>query len=753
MKKLFTLCFFVIPLLNYAQSTAPAFGFQYDQRPTVSIDGRALISPWAGGLNALQYATVRLNDDARDDLVVFDRSTNKVSTFVAIDNPTGSGIAWQYAPAYETAFPSINGWMVIIDYDADGRKDLFSPGPSGNIDVYHNETQGGNVVFKRVISSLTTVGFGGKQNLYVAPTDAPAITDFDDDGDIDILTFDASGNLITYQQNMSVERTGKKDGLDFKRADCQVWGHFIKEFCNDFTFGISCDGTAGAGKVNPVVNAAKPVGTRPLHSGNTLAILDVNGDGKKDMLFGFVSCTNIAVLYNAGANNENATFTSFDSLFPAQNPIAFPAYAATFSEDVDGDGIKDLLASTYSDFNENRLYNFRASSWFYRNAGTNQKPDFKLIQKDFLQNDMLDLGENAAPALADLDGDGDMDLLVGYSGVLSGTAYRAGLWHFENKGTTQNPAFALVTTDYLGLTQGLGLSEVVPSFADVDANGSTDLVLTGTGAKGIEIRVFFNTAAKGAAAQYSLAGATRWPTPDLMQPGELLTVADMDHDGKSDVLVGKSEGTVHYFRNAGTAVSPTFQLQNQRFGGFTNDNSYYDRARSLVIADMNGDKKEEIITASNNGKVRIYQFPARLDQSLTLIDSLPGLGLPGTGLIAAMADLDGDQLPDLMLGSEAGGVRYLKNSSQKVVVTGLPEEVTGPWAFPNPTDRYLTVRPAFSGRIELVSLSGQAMLPMQEVKVDVETVIDLGGLSDGTYLLRLTADNRPALVQKVVVWK
>ncbi|QHV96050.1 FG-GAP-like repeat-containing protein [Spirosoma endbachense] len=753
MKKLFTLCFFVIPLFDYAQSATPAFSFQYDQRPTVSMNGRALLNPWAGGLNATQYATMRLNDDTRDDLVVYDRATGKVSTFVAIDNPTGSGIAWQYAPAYEPAFPTINGWMALIDYDADGRKDLFSPGPSGNINVYHNDSQTGRVAFGLAVSSLTTVGFGGKQNLYVSPTDSPAITDFDDDGDVDILTFDSSGNLITYQQNMSVERTGKKDGLDFKRADCQVWGHFIKEFCNDFTFGISCDGTVGMGKANPVVGVAKPSGARPLHSGNTLTILDANGDGKKDMLFGFVSCDNIAVLHNAGSNNENANFTSFDSLFPAQNPITFPAYAATYWEDVDGDGIKDLLASTYSDFNENNVYDFRASGWLYHNAGTNQKPDFKLIQKDFLQSDMLDLGEKAAPALADLDGDGDADLLVGYSGVRSGTSYRAGLWHFENKGTTQNPAFVLITTDYLGLTQGLGLSDVIPSFADVDANGSIDLVLVGTG-KGSEIRVFLNSASKGAPAQYTPTGAILWPNPGgQMIPGEFPTLTDVDHDGKPDLLIGKSDGTVQYYRNTGTATNPVLQLQNQTFGGFTNDNSYYDRARSLVVADINGDKKDELITASNNGKVRIYQFPDKPDQSLIVLDSLPALGLPGTGLIAAMADLDGDQLPDLMLGSIAGGLRYLKNTSQKIVVTGLPEEPTGPWAFPNPTDRFLTVRPVFAGRLDLVSMSGQTMLPVQDVRVDVETVIDLGSLPDGTYLLRLSADNHPAMVQKVVVWK
>ncbi|MVM31722.1 T9SS type A sorting domain-containing protein [Spirosoma sp. HMF4905] len=750
MKKLFTLCFLLSPLLNYAQSGG-AIGFRYDQSPTVTVNTTVLLNPWAGGLNTTQYSTIRLNDDSRDDLLVFDRTTNKISTFLAIDNPTGSGIAWKYAPEYETAFPSVlYSWVLLVDYDGDGKKDLFTYG-SGSVRVFHNESQAGQVVFKVAADPLMTLGLSGLNiQLYVGGTDIPAITDYDDDGDIDIITFDADGNILAYQQNMSVEQTGKKGGLVYQRTGNLCWGHFRKEFCNDFTFGFQCD---GSGRV-----AASPVklsGARPLHTGNTLTVVDTDGDGNKDLLFGFVSCENVARLRNEGPNSDKANFTSYDSLFPASNPILFPAFPAAFFEDVDGDGQKDLLASPNVNANDNYAFDFRASGWYYKNKGTTQKPDFQLVQKDFLQSDMLDLGERAAPALADLDGDGDMDMLVGYGGTGLGSSYRAGIWQFENKGTTQNPAFVLVTTDYLGLAKSLALTNVVPSFVDVDANGSMDLVITGTATQAVEIRVLINSAAKGAAVQYNLAGATRWPTPDLMTPFDLLTVTDVDRDGKPDLLIGRYNfGTILYYRNAGTAVSPTFQLQNQTFGGITTDDYVYAKARSIVVADLNGDQKNELILAATNGTVKVYQFPDPTSQSpLTLIDSLASIGLPGMGLVAATADLDGDQLPDLMLGSIAGGLRYLKNTSKKVVVTGIQEEPTGPWAFPNPTDRYLTVRPPYTGQAEVLSISGQTMVPAQPVTVDTDTIIDLGNLPDGTYLLRLMADNHPTLVQKVVVWK
>lgn len=764
MKKGLTLLGWLLAVGTHAQQPATRpFSFQYDQRPTVSVAGRVLLNPWAGGLNATRYATVRLNDDARDDLVVLDRTTDKISTFVAVGNPSGAGVAWQYAPEYEAAFPAVNGWMVLVDYNGDGRKDLFTSGVSG-VRLFRNESANGRVAFVSVVDPLITEGYNSRQPLYVSGADTPAILDYDDDGDIDVLTFDGTGDQIAYHQNLSVERTGRQDGLDFKRTAGVCWGHFKKNFCNDFTFGLECGGESG--RLAPALNSggaapdgANPSGARPLHSGNTLTVVDTDGDGNKDLLFGFVSCPNLARIRSAGPNNSNARFTAFDSLFPARNPVVFPAFPATSWEDVDGDGQKDLLASPNVFTNENQAFDFRASGWLYRNAGTNQKPDFQFVRADFLQNDMLDLGERAAPALADLDGDGDLDLLVGYAGVQTASGYRAGLWQFENRGTTQNPAFALVTTDYLGLTASLPLTGVVPAFADVDGNGSVDLVLTGDNLDKTEIRVLLNASPKGEAVRYALPSALRWPTPDGLLPGDLLTLTDIDRDGRPDALIGKTGGTIQYLRNAGTTANPIFQLQTQNVGGFTFDR--FTGARSLVVADLNGDQKNELVVATSSGQIRLYEFPNRLDQPLTLLDSLPALGLPGKGLVAAVADLDGDQLPDLMLGSVAGGLRYLKNTSQRVVITGVTEEPTGPWAFPNPTSRYVTVRAPYNGRVELLSLSGQVMRPGQSVRASTETTVDLGTLPDGTYLLRLSPDGaggtapqtHPVRVQKVVIWK
>lgn len=679
---------------------------------------------------------MKLNDDAADDLVVFDRTSNKVNTFLWQNG------AWQYAPEYERRFPTIYNWMVLADYDGDGRKDLFAHG----LVVYRN-TRGsdGQLVWQKVVDPLLHVGLSSSepQYLYVANSDIPAIVDYDGDGDLDILAFDVSGDAMVYYQNMSREKGGAgtpaPPGLDYKRSG-QCWGGFRKQECNDFQFGITCDAPNGrVGSPN----------ARVQHSGNALTVFDTDGDGLKDILFGFVSCTNIARLRSVGPNNASATYVSADTTFPARNPINFNSFPATFYEDVDGDGVKDLLASPNMSANDLTHSDFRNSNWFYKNTGTTAQPNFQYVGTNFLQADMLDLGEYAAPALSDLDGDGDADLLVGYGGVLGDAAdYRGGIWHFENTGTTTAPAFRLVTTDYLNLAKTISLTNLIPTFADVNADGSPDLIVTGTAGTTPQIRLLLNGAAKGAVVKYDLGTAKMLPLPDRFGPGDKPVFVDIDRDGKPDLLIGKGSAgsVVEYHRNVGTASSPTYQLQNQFFGGIAA--SPLRQSPSIAVADFNADGQAELFMATADGQLKLYRMPDTPDGPLTLIDSL--LGLAGGGLVAVAADLTGDNLPDLLLGTGSGGLRYLRNTSTKAIVTAV-EEPAAAWVYPNPTTGLVTVLAPVAGRVEVFSTTGRAVVPDRAVAMGVETALDLSALPGGVYLIRLTADNGAVKIRKVVL--
>ena len=97
----------------------------YDSIP-VSLDGiTQLKNPWAGGLNSPQFSPIDMNGDGVKDLFVFERGYNgKVLTF--INNGTPNEVDYYYAPEYESVFPEIHNWALLLGYNCDGREDIFN---------------------------------------------------------------------------------------------------------------------------------------------------------------------------------------------------------------------------------------------------------------------------------------------------------------------------------------------------------------------------------------------------------------------------------------------------------------------------------------------------------------------------------------------------------------------------------------------------------------------------------------------------
>ncbi len=121
-----------------ARAQAP-FGFQRNLSiPVFDFnDSNPLPNAWAGGFNAPQFNECDLNGDALLDLVVFERTGNKLLCFLR----TSTGDSFQYAPEYQGAFPSLHDWMILRDYDMDGKTDVFTSGGNG-IRIFRNTSTG-----------------------------------------------------------------------------------------------------------------------------------------------------------------------------------------------------------------------------------------------------------------------------------------------------------------------------------------------------------------------------------------------------------------------------------------------------------------------------------------------------------------------------------------------------------------------------------------------------------------------------------
>jgi hypothetical protein len=125
--------------------------------------------------------------------------------------------------------------------------------------------------------------------------------------------------------------------------------------------------------------------------------------------------------------------------------------ATPFFADLDGDGDRDAL-----------IGNSLGNMLYFRNTGSSSVPAFAPPTTNAFG--LADVGLQAAPVLVDIEGDGDLDAVVGefYGSILL----------FRNTGTKTAPAFAAPVANPLGL---FGVNEwAMPAFADLDGDGDLD---------------------------------------------------------------------------------------------------------------------------------------------------------------------------------------------------------------------------------------------------------------------------------------
>src|SRR5690606_31809853 len=258
----------------------------------------SLISnPWAGGMTSMHFRAIDLDYDGVDDLLCFDRTFNKIMTY--INEGTAGNTDYRYAPEYETKFPNVFDWVLLVDYNGDGYQDIFTYHPGG-ITCYRNS---GNISTGLQFVSAEGLSIYGLMNSYQAPNntnivvtsaDIPAIVDVDNDGDIDILTFGQYGSQIEYHKNLSMEMYGIPDSLKYERKN-RCWGQFIESASTNDVFLDSC--SPWITNV-PIPESAKdPFGhggqtlteRSNRHSGSTVLALDLTGEGVKELLLGDIA--------------------------------------------------------------------------------------------------------------------------------------------------------------------------------------------------------------------------------------------------------------------------------------------------------------------------------------------------------------------------------------------------------------------------------------------------------------------------------
>lgn len=733
MKKLLRVWLICFPVLAEAQ-----FAYVINQDiPVKDADNKTLLLPWAGGLNSAQYNTLDINGDNKEDLILFDRSADKLITLINENDH------YRYAPEYESLFPEMTRWILLRDYNCDGKKDIFT-GDALGIKVFTNTTPpGGPLQWEQFFfftqagnpksPVLLTKGFSGKINLQLQFDDLPSISDMDGDGDLDILSMRYAGDItVEYHKNVSVENNEPCDSLDFERIS-QSWGDFIECECGNFAFhGTECPPASG-GRIKHA-------------GGKALLAIDIDHDGDEDILFSEAECNELFLLKNEG-DPITPDFSNTET-FPSQDPVNLTVFPAPYYEDVDFDGVKDFIITPNLYTKTLFETDFKESNWLYKNLGTSLQPDLSFVKKGFLQDQMIDVGDNAVPAFADVDGDGDMDMFIGQN---TGENTYGSIYLYENIGGYAAPEFRLVTDDYLTISS-LFFYNVKPQFTDSNGDGKTDLVISATSFITGETKLYaiLNKTRSG----LDFSGQTFNEIFDMLY-SENAHVTDVDLDGLSDILVGRSNGTISLWKNNGPKGSFNYSLANDHFLNLGPSADFQNL--SLTSGDLNADGNADLVIGTIYGKVGIINnYRGSTDQEPNLITNIVFDTLTetytsknlGGRIWPAVANLYNANKPCIITGNVLGGLHVLRNNSE----TTLPAEHVIK-IFPNPVKRTetLNIETDRLVTVQLVSLLGEELTQPLLIQPNQIYPLSLPKLAAGLYLLRISYNNR-TYARRIIIY-
>ena len=744
------LCFIIVFTTLMSRSAMGQLSSVHDYRRIDSVlvlngSTDTLKFAFAGGMNSCQFANMDINLDGTDDLLVFDRHGYRILPFVV---DPGTPATLKYKPELASLFPRLEHWVQVADYDQDGRKDLFSY-TTGGIKVYRNESQS-TLKFTQVTHPYLRSKQGTTlTNILVTYADYPGIADLDGDGDLDILTFWGLGSFVEYHRNTSVERFGIADSLTFEK-ESSCWGHFAEGNESNTIVLDTCPGVKKS-----IQNGV--ISDDPKHTGSTLLVNDFNADGLPDLALGDVDFSSLVSLVNGGTATDARMVLQTTNFPNATNPVNLNTFPAAMLADVNNDGKRDLLVSPF-DPSLVKGENF-AGNWLYINSGTNLQPVFHLESKSFLQDEMLDFGSGAYPAFMDYNNDGLTDILVGNYGysdtcILTPAAgltctFTSKLALLLNTGTAGNPKFRLAERNIAGL-DALQMQSLIPAVADMDGDGDPDLVCGNSKGKLVYCE---NVAQPGQPADFRLVDPAWYSIDegDFSAP----QLFDVDNDGLTDLVCGKRDGTLSYYRNTGTKTSPQLTFITGKLGGIDITDtlrSYYGFSVPCFYRDNHGETR--LFAGSEFGDVFVYDhIDGNIQGDFHLQGTLPGIR-EGWRSAIALGNLNNDTLTDMLVGNYSGGLSLFFGKPDKIFGTGHPVSAyTQLLVSPNPAATFIklaTGNPKATKPADILIYTLEGSLVKKFSQVAVSAPLNISDLPNGVYIVIAIIGNDKALGKLVI---
>ncbi len=386
----------------------------------------------------------------------------------------------------------------------------------------------------------------------------------------------------------------------------------------------------------------------------SVAIGDLDGDGKADLVVTHLNSNTLSVFRNTGTPGTISYAPKID--------FATGSYPlSVVIGDLDGDGKADLAVT-----------NSGAVSVF-RNTGTPGTISYA-PKIDFVTG-----FTPTSVAIGDLDGDGKSDLSVVNNNF-------NGISVLRNTGTPGTISYA-PKLDFV-----TGNSPFSIAIGDVDGDGKADLAVTNRNSS--TISVFRNTGTPG-----TISYA---PKIDFVTGADPRSVAmgDLDGDEKADLAVTNyGSNTLSVFRNTGTTGVISYATKMD----FTTGSN----PRSVAIGDLDGDGKADLaVTNQNSNTLSVLRHESLSSQTITFnplssacinttvnltATASSGLPITYTSSNPAITSVAGNVVTTLAAGtvtitaSQAGnGTFSPATATQSLIVNPLPTatiSASGPTTF------------------------------------------------------------------------
>ncbi|MGB8813152.1 MAG: FG-GAP-like repeat-containing protein [Paracoccaceae bacterium] len=536
----------------------------------------------------------------------------------------------------------------FVDIDGDGDLDVVAGGFPGRLQVLQNDAG----VFTNLTGATNPLNF--VNTVYVS---APAVVDIDGDGDLDVVSGGNDGALFTYQNitptgvvidvtvtsvNDAPTLTGFAPAVTFAEnlvnATPQplALGTSFADAEGNFAGGsLTLSGllaedrasvrTVGGGVGQIALSGANVafgglnIGTLSGGVGTTLTItFNANATSAAidalihNLTYANVSNTPTATrtlvldVTDAAGGTLNPAVDHFVELTGAANPfnavdagdLSTPVFV-----DLDQDGDLDLVVGAY----DGTLRSYQNNAGAYTQLTGVANPF-----------NGLDFGSRSNIGFFDIDGDGDLDAVVGESeGALVALRNVGGVFSLID---LASDPFATVDLGYSS----------APTLVDFDHDGDLDVV---AGANDGTITALQNTGGvfvelTGAANPFNGVAVSDESKPSLV---------DLDGDGDLDLVVGDYGGGLRSFRNDGATFSELTGANNPFAGVVTNGYA------APTFADIDGDGDLDAVVGDYNGDLQVFvnTTPLRPRIVVTITPQIEIInGTSGDNVLVGTADPD-----------------------------------------------------------------------------------------------------------------